>query len=130
MESASLLMLTDPDYVPPLKAVLDKTDPTVTLAFQSVMRLFERLAPALADSEKQLTPNGEAWRGKSRRKADFLKLCELPVDVSEAEFLRRYRAVGEGPDHALSISIFGHRFKLDNQRSNEAIFRGGQRSQS
>ena len=98
------------------------------MAFQSVMRLFRLLAPKLTNLESNLATNGESWRGKARRKKDFLQLCELPPGVTESEFSRRYRAVGEGPYHALTLSLFGHRFKLSSEREDDPVFRGGQPS--
>ena len=98
------------------------------MAFQSVFRLFRLLAPKLTDLESNLTPNDETWRGKARRKKDFLQLCELPPGVTESEFSRRYRAAGEGPNHALTLSLFGHRFRLSNEREDDSVFRGGQPS--
>lgn len=96
------------------------------LAFESVMRLFQRLAPQLVTLDNPLRPSDEQWSGRARTKKDFSDLCLLPKDVDRDEFERRYRAVGEGPNHALTVNIYGHQFRLDNQRSKETVFRGGQ----
>ena len=97
-----------------------------TMAFECVMRLFKRLLPGLMDFTTPLPASGDAWLGRPRTKKDFKNLCMLPEDVSEDEFELRYRAVGEGPEHALSINLFGNRFRLDNARSDEPVVRGGQ----
>lgn len=96
-----------------------------TLAFECVTKLFARLAPDLLNLEVPLVPSGETWSGRGRTRKDFDELCQLPNDLSEEEFQKRYRAVGEGPDHALTITLFGHRFKLDNNRGQETVVRGG-----
>ncbi|HEY9163372.1 MAG TPA: hypothetical protein VIN57_02085 [Magnetovibrio sp.] len=69
----------------------------------------------------------EVWGGHATTQADFNALCRLPENVSEQEFLRRYRAVGEGPDHALEIMVHGHRFCLDNQHHNPEILVGAKK---
>lgn len=68
---------------------------------------------------------GKERAGPIQTKTDFDALCRLPSDVTFDEFARRYRAVREGPHHALDIEIFGHRFKLDNRRNNDVV-RAGQ----
>jgi len=96
-----------------------------TLAFECVTKLFARLAPDLLNLEAPLAPSSEAWSGRARTRKDFEELCQLPHELSEEEFQKRYRAVGEGPDHALTLTLFGHRFKLDNNRGQETVVRGG-----
>ena len=96
--------------------------------FETVMVLFRRLTPQLVDVDNPPPPNGEKWSGKSRGRKDFNHLCKLPLDIDKDEFDRRYRAIGEGPDHALSIEVFGHRFCLDNKRGDKPAYRGGQSS--
>lgn len=86
-----------------------------TLSLTSVLRLLVRLAPALV-ARAPLAHIGERWCGPRTRLADFEALCRVPEDADAAEFARRYRAVGEGPGHAIEITRFGHRFRLDNRR--------------
>lgn len=93
------------------------------LSFASVLRLIADLCPLLV-RPAPLPRIGQAWSGRTWRQADFDALCRLPDDVDEAEFLRRYRAVGEGPDHALEFVRFGHRFCLDNRRSEPVTVAG------
>lgn len=95
------------------------------LALECVLQLFHRLLPDLLDLDSPIKPSGDIWLGPPRTTKDFRALCELPADVSDDEFDRRYRAVGEGPNHALTITLFGQRFKLDNSRATEDIVRGG-----
>lgn len=86
-----------------------------TLSLTSVLRLLVRLVPALV-APAPLPRIAEVWSGRRTRIADFAALCRLPDDADAAEFARRYRAVGEGPDHAIEFTRFGHRFRLDNRR--------------
>jgi methionyl-tRNA formyltransferase len=93
--------------------------------YAAMLALFRTLAPALADLSAPLAHAAESWSGPLRTRKDFEALCALPDDATEAEFQRRHRAIGEGPDHAISIKLFGQRFRLDNQRST-IVVKGGQ----
>lgn len=93
------------------------------LSFASVLRTLTDLCPALV-RPAPLPRIDAAWSGRAMRQADFDALCHLPADVDAAEFARRLRAVGEGPDHALDIVLFGNRFRLDNRRDG-AVSLGG-----
>lgn len=92
-----------------------------TLTLKAMLDLLAAQAPALTDLTWRLAPNGQHWSGPVRRKPDFAALCRLPPDVSAEEFARRYRAVGEGPEHALEITVHGHRFALDNRRGETVV---------
>lgn len=93
------------------------------MSFESVLRLLTDLCPALVRPEP-LPRIAATWTNPPTRKSDFDALCRLPDDVDAAEFARRLRAVGEGPDHALEIHLFGNRFRLDNRRAG-AVTLGG-----
>lgn len=95
------------------------------LSFRSLFGLFSQLAPALANDLAPLPRIDAAWSGRATTQRDFEALCHLPQDVTEAEFQRRYRAVGEGPDHALHLTLFGHRFALDNRHTQAQVTVGG-----
>ncbi|MBT4741271.1 MAG: hypothetical protein HOH20_04230 [Rhodospirillaceae bacterium] len=95
------------------------------MALECVLQLYHRLLPHLVKLDAPITPSGEVWLGRPRSTKDFKALCELPDDVTADEFDKRYRAVGEGPNHALTITLFGQRFKLDNSRTTEDVVRGG-----
>lgn len=95
------------------------------LTYAAMLALVERLAPQLADLSKSLAPVRETWSGPVRRRADFDGLCRLPANVSADEFQRRYRAIGEGPHHALSIELHGRTFKLESERKGLRVVRGG-----
>lgn len=97
-----------------------------SLSFEAVMTQFKGMVPRLIDLSTELTPQGEEWSGPARTRKHFEQLCHLPDGVSEEEFERRYRAVGEGPNHALTLEIYGHRFRLDNMRGDDSVVRGGQ----
>ena len=100
-----------------------------TMAFQSVLRLVERFASALTGPTAELTTHlprlDVQWSGRKSTRRDFDALCTLPQHVDEAEFQRRYRAVGEGPEHALTLTLFGHRFRLDNPRAEATVYVAG-----
>ena len=87
-----------------------------TLTYRALIGLVEKLAPRLVDISPPLAHSADIWSGPVRTRADFNALFSLPPNVAEDEFHRRYRAIGEGPNHALSIELLGQRFKLDNQR--------------
>jgi len=93
------------------------------LSFESVLRLLTDLCPALV-RPAPLSRIDVTWSNRTTRQADFDALCRLPADVDVIEFARRFRAVGEGPDHALEIELFGNRFRLENRRSG-AVTMGG-----
>lgn len=94
------------------------------LTYRAMLGLVEKLAARIADVSKPLPPIADQWSGPVRTRADFNALCQLPPNVTEAEFQRRYNAIGEGPNHAISIELYGQRFKLDNRRD-APIVRGG-----
>jgi len=94
------------------------------LTYQALLALVEKLSAALRDVSKPLAHAKDRWSGPVRTRTDFNTLCELPANVDAAEFQKRYRAVGEGPHHALSIKLYGQRFRLDNRRE-APVVRGG-----
>ena len=96
------------------------------LSRKMLLRLVDRLAPALIEHDSPLPTLDIAWAPLVRRGRDFEALCTLPENVDQAEFQRRYRAVGEGPYHALRISVHGRWFRLESFPGGGAIYRGGQ----
>ncbi|MBM3513788.1 MAG: hypothetical protein FJX59_08735 [Alphaproteobacteria bacterium] len=96
-----------------------------TLTLKRMVALLTKLAGILTNLDLTAAPCGATWSGPVRRNSDFAALCRLPSDVTANEFERRYRAVGEGPFHALEIEIHGQRFKLDNRRTSDVV-RAGQ----
>lgn len=87
--------------------------------------MIHRLAPQLADVSKPLARIPQTWSGTKRTRKDFDALCQLPEDTTPEEFARRYRAVGEGPEHAISLTRFGRTFHLQSQ-THGTVVRGGQ----
>ncbi len=57
---------------------------------------------------------------------DFENLCEVLPDVSADEFHRRYRAVGEGHEHAMFVTLHGRRFLIENMPGDGKVYVGGQ----
>lgn len=98
-----------------------------TETFGALTRLFAHHAGKLAQTTAPLARCSETWGAPRRTRKDFEALCELPDGASDAEFARRYRAIGEGPEHALSITRFGRTFRLAPTRGG-AVVRGGQLS--
>jgi len=96
-----------------------------TATFGALMRLLEALAPDLADVRTKLPHVKQDWKSPKRLRQDFEALCRLPDGVTAEEFARRYRAVGEGPDHALTFTRFGRTFRLEPQKAGDVV-RGGQ----
>lgn len=95
------------------------------LSLRSLTEMFRALMKRLTSERADIKPCDEKWGSRRWTKADFKELCRLPDKVSEAEFLRRYRAIGEGPDHALELMLHGHRFVLDNQRATQPVYVAG-----
>lgn len=95
------------------------------LSRQLVTRLFVRLAPQLIGSEAPLSAIGEKWSGQIWSRRDFGDLCLLGEDATAEEFGRRYRAVGEGPEHALGFERFGRRFSLVPAPGDGLVYKGG-----
>jgi len=97
------------------------------LSFHSLLALFKKLAPHLAVDEAPLARTDAVWSGRTTTQRDFDALCRLPSDVDAEAFQRRLRAVGEGPDHALEITLHGHRFRLDNGHTAPDVLVGGKK---
>jgi len=95
------------------------------LSLRSLIEMFTALMKRMLSDPAHIKPCGEKWGSRRWTKADFNALCRLPDKVSEAEFLRRYRAIGEGPGHALELMLHGHRFILDNQRATQPVYVAG-----
>lgn len=97
------------------------------MSFQSLFAMFKDLAHHLARCGDPLDRIQETWQGRVTTQQDFNALCRVPADVNVEEFQRYYRAVGEGPDHALEIIFHGHRFCLDNQHTTPNVLVGGKK---
>ncbi len=96
-----------------------------TAAFAALLRLIEQHARQLADPTARLARIERSWSGPRRTRKDFEALCRLPEDVTTEEFVRRYRAVGEGPEHSLTITRFDHTFRLESTKRGDVV-RAGQ----
>jgi len=95
------------------------------LSRRVVTRLFVRLAPQLIDCDDALPHIDVQWSGRAWTRKDFEALCLLPDDIEEEDFHRRYRAVGEGPEHALGFQRFGRSFSLDPVPGDGVVYKGG-----
>ncbi len=94
------------------------------LTFNEMLRIVQRFAAHLVDPSTALPSYDGRWSGPRRTRADFNAMCALPEDASREEFIRRLRAVGEGPNHALTITRFGRNFHLASDV--RPVTRGGQ----
>lgn len=96
-----------------------------TLARDLVTGLLTRMAPDLLTVKGPLPHLDAQWSGPAWSRKDFDALCRLPGDIDEAEFRRRLRAVGEGPNHALFFEKFGRRFPLAPPARTGPVVKGG-----
>lgn len=96
-----------------------------TATFAALIRLMKRLAPQLADVTRPLPVIDQTWQGPRRRRKNFDAPCRLPEDATPNEFARRLRAVGEGPEHALTLTRFGRSFRLEPGKVSNVVH-GGQ----
>ncbi|MBU6378315.1 MAG: methionyl-tRNA formyltransferase [Gammaproteobacteria bacterium] len=84
-----------------------------TLAYEALMRVFLRLAPWLATEDAPLPPCGESWSGPTRLRAEYRRFCEIPADITLADYQRRYRAFGEGMTKDFHLMLHGHRYVIE-----------------
>ena len=89
------------------------------------MKLLEHNVRALANTATPLPRASEVWGSPRRTRKHFDELFRLPEGATPEEFARRYRAVGEGPAHALTLTRFGRTFTLTGGKGRDVI-RGGQ----
>lgn len=96
-----------------------------TLARDLVTGLLTRTAADLLTVSGPLPHHDARWSGPAWSKKDFDALCRLPDGIDEAEFRRRLRAIGEGPNHALYFEKFGRRFSLSPSGRTGPVVKGG-----
>ena len=94
--------------------------------------LYDELVLDFATRETALPDINENWSGHMWTKLDFKKMCQIPVDITEGELIRRLHAFGEGDginvpyiqldsnrfeyttstddQEPESLHLFGHRF--------------------
>lgn len=95
------------------------------MARDMVYDLFARLAPALIGSDQPLAHQDDAWGPYRYTRKDFNDLCLITPDVSAEEFTLRLRALGEGPEHALTVPMHGRLFKLAPEGAEYPVYRAG-----
>ncbi len=95
------------------------------LSRRLVTGLFIRLAPQLTGRGNPPSPIATQWSGRNWTRKDFEALCLLPDDITAEDFERRYRALGEGPEHALKFRRFGRSFSLDPEPGDGLVYKGG-----
>ena len=95
-----------------------------SVTFRLMIEMFGQWAERLAAVNRPLAQQRTTWSGPRRTRADFEALCDLGEDPTPEEFARRLRAVGEGPDHALTFTRFRRRFRLVSDAAG-AVVRGG-----
>lgn len=79
-------------------------------AYELMARLFVALAPRLADTSTPLRPTDAAWGQRRCSQRALEALCDLPVDIDEAELARRERAFGWLEPNPLRLTLHGRRF--------------------
>lgn len=89
------------------------------MAYEALVNLFSHFAQFLATANDPLPKIEAEWSGKPTRRKDFQTMCDLPTDIDAAEFERRFRCFGEGPDNALTITLHGHKFRIENDWQDE-----------
>lgn len=77
-----------------------------------LMRLLKRMLPVILDRILRPSRLDIEWSSKVTRKSDFNALCRLPENIDRADFERRLRAVGEGPNHTLWMPIHDRWLRL------------------
>jgi methionyl-tRNA formyltransferase len=83
----------------------------LTHAREHLLVLFRRLAPQMVRG-KPLEAVKDNWGERKTTRKDFLSMCEIPHDVDEAEFNRRYLAFdGHHHDNLFTV-IHGHQFRI------------------
>jgi uncharacterized protein (DUF427 family) len=108
-----------------------KISPTIdrlnleALSHQLVVQLFHRLATDLATSDEVLTILPDTWSARVTTRQDFETLCEGQPYVSENEFHRRHRSIGEGHEHAMFVTLHGRRFLIENMPGDGKVYVGG-----
>lgn len=95
-----------------------------THTFVVLIHVLERMAARLADVQTPLHYSGDVWSGRRRTRKDFEALCRLPEDFTHEELTRRLCAVGEGPDHCLTMTKGGEVHRLETGRRG-IVMRGG-----
>jgi methionyl-tRNA formyltransferase len=85
------------------------------LTYEASLRLFARLAPALATSDAPLPHLDQGWTGRKSTQRDFDAMCELQPDIEAPELDRRARAFADGLDGKLHLKLHGRIFRLEDK---------------
>lgn len=80
---------------------------------QAALVLFRRLAPAMASGRPLPPIEGVSWGPRKTRRADFLRMCKLPLSIDEEEFSRRLRSFDGGDYDNLTVTLHGQTFRID-----------------
>lgn len=91
------------------------TTPVRLLAEANVaaLRLLARVAPLLGRPGMLVPDPALRWTGVKHTRADFLAMCQVPLDISAAELARRICAFDSPNHHNLSVMLHGRRFFLE-----------------
>jgi|GEM_PF-3587647 len=63
------------------------------------------------------TMQGTDWATMKHSRADLFAICQLPLDISAAEFFRRVHAFDGEAYQNLTISLFGRTFRIEADKS-------------
>ena len=78
--------------------------------YKAGLRLFVTLAPALADTTRELPACGQHWSGTRRTKRQFEAMCRLAPDIAADELERRLASFGQAAP--LELDLHGRTFVL------------------
>jgi len=95
------------------------------MAREAVYRLFGDAAAALTTSDVPLAHRDIQWSGRCFTRRDFNALCRITPDIAKEEFDLRLRALGEGPEHALTVHLHGRDFAIAPLDPSAPVVRGG-----
>ncbi len=84
-------------------------------SLQSVLNIVRQTITAMVSPSEVLAISDTlTWADKPRTTArSLIKLCHVPRNCSKEEFELRYKAVGKSKNYPLNITMFGHKFILN-----------------
>lgn len=85
-------------------------------AYSAMLRLFRRLAPALAARPVTIPTIPVAWSTRRLTRALFADLCDIPLDIDPAELRKRILGLGGGDGISVpTVRLHGVPFRYASQ---------------